>query len=252
MSIKKLEDGRFEVDVRPRGRNGKRIRKKFDRKADAHCYERSIIARYQNNDYLNRPADKRRLSEFIETWWMLLGRNLPYAKYRLSTVNGICRDMNDPMMYQIDSRCLIDYRCLRLENGIKASTINHDLFALSGIFKAMGAIDEFYGENHVATLAPLREVKSEMSYLTENEINTLLGSVKGDYYRIAVLCLATGARWGRLTDSRQNISSTTTLCFLIPKTGKSALFQSRRRWLILLKRTSQGGCSKSVTAVFAK
>ncbi|AXF77489.1 tyrosine-type recombinase/integrase [Erwinia tracheiphila] len=196
MSIKKLEDGRFEVDVRPRGRNGKRIRKKFDRKADAHCYERSIIARYQNNDYLNRPADKRRLSEFIETWWMLLGRNLPYAKYRLSTVNGICRDMNDPMMYQIDSRCLIDYRCLRLENGIKASTINHDLFALSGIFKAMGAIDEFYGENHVATLAPLREVKSEMSYLTENEINTLLGSVKGDYYRIAVLCLATGARWG--------------------------------------------------------
>ncbi|MDR3432581.1 MAG: tyrosine-type recombinase/integrase [Rouxiella aceris] len=196
MSIKKLEDGRFEVDVRPRGRDGKRIRKKFDRKADAHAYERSIIAKYQNNDYLNRPADKRRLSEFIETWWTLLGRNLPYARRRLSTVNGICRDMNDPMLYQIDSRCLIDYRAERLGNGIKASTINHDLFALSGIFKAMGAIDEFHGENLIATLAPLREVRSEMSYLTESEIDTLLSSIKGDYYRIAVLCLATGARWG--------------------------------------------------------
>lgn len=196
MSIKKLEDGRFEVDVRPRGREGKRIRKKFDRKTDAHAYERSIIAKYQNYDYLNRPADKRRLSEFIETWWILLGRNLPYARRRLSTVNGICRDMNDPMLYQIDSRCLIEYRADRLERGIKASTINHDLFALSGIFKAMGAIDEFHGENLVATLAPLREVRSEMSYLTDVEIDTLLTSIKGDYYRIAILCLATGARWG--------------------------------------------------------
>lgn len=196
MSIKKLEDGRFEVDVRPRGRDGKRIRKKFDRKADAHAYERSIIAKYQNNDYMSRPADKRRMSEFVELWWMLLGRNLSYAKSRLSTMSGICRDMEDPMLYQIDSRCLVDYRAYRLEIGIKASTINHDLFALSGVFKAMAKIDEYHGENPVATLSPLKEVRSEMSYLTASEIDTLLSQIVGDYYRIAVLCLATGARWG--------------------------------------------------------
>jgi integrase len=196
MSIKKLEDGRFEVDVRPRGRDGKRIRKKFDRKADAYAFERSIIAKYQNNDYLSRPADKRRMSEFVELWWMLLGRNLQYAKSRLSTMNGICRDMEDPMLYQIDSRCLVDYRAYRLEIGIKASTINHDLFALSGVFKAMAKIDEYHGENPVATLSPLKEVRSEMSYLTASEIDVLLSQLVGDYYRIAVLCLATGARWG--------------------------------------------------------
>lgn len=196
MSIKKLEDGRYEVDVRPRGRNGKRIRKKFDRKADAHAYERDIIAKYQTNDYLSRPADKRRMSEFVELWWMLLGRNLPYAARRLSTLNGICRDMEDPMLYQIDSRCLIDYRAYRLGEGIKASTINHDLFALSGVFKSMAEVNEYHGENPVVTLAPLKEVRSEMSYLTAEEIVTLLALVQGDYYRIAVLCLATGARWG--------------------------------------------------------
>lgn len=196
MSIKKLEDGRFEVDVRPRGRNGKRIRKKFDRKADAHSYERSIIAKYQNNDYLSRPADKRRMSEFVELWWMLLGRNLPYANMRLSTMNGICRDMEDPFMYQIDSRCLINYRAYRLSEGIKASTINHDLFALSGVFKSMAEIDEYHGENPVPALTPLKEVRSEMSYLTADEIDHFLAQLKGDYYRIAVLCLATGARWG--------------------------------------------------------
>ncbi|HDL7750893.1 TPA: tyrosine-type recombinase/integrase [Yersinia enterocolitica] len=196
MSIKKLEDGRYEVDVRPRGRNGKRIRKKFDRKADAHAYERDIVAKYQTNDYLSRPADKRRMSEFVELWWILLGRNLRYAKSRLSTMNGICRDMEDPMLYQIDSRCLVEYRAYRLGIGIKASTINHDLFALSGAFKAMAKIDEYHGENPVATLSPLKEVRSEMSYLTTNEIETLLSQLVGDYYRIAVLCLATGARWG--------------------------------------------------------
>ncbi|CNI46734.1 phage integrase [Yersinia pekkanenii] len=196
MSIKKLEDGRYEVDVRPRGRNGKRIRKKFDRKADAHAYERGIVAKYQNNDYLSRPADKRRMSEFVELWWILLGRNLRYAKSRLSTMNGICRDMEDPMLYQIDSRCLVEYRAYRLDIGIKASTINHDLFALSGAFKAMAKIDEYHGENPVATLSPLKEVRSEMSYLTTNEIETLLSQLVGDYYPIAVLCLATGARWG--------------------------------------------------------
>ncbi|RAP70728.1 putative int protein [Candidatus Erwinia dacicola] len=88
MAVKKLEDGRYEVDVRPRGRNGKHIRKKFDRKGDAHAYERSVIAKYQNNDYLSRPADKRRLSEFIELWWDLLGCNLKYSERRLSTLNN--------------------------------------------------------------------------------------------------------------------------------------------------------------------
>ncbi|KAB7898025.1 tyrosine-type recombinase/integrase [Rouxiella sp. S1S-2] len=196
MSIKKLEDGRFEVDVRPRGRDGKRIRKKFDRKADAHSFEKSIIAKYQNKDYLSRPADKRRMSEFVELWWMLLGRNLPYANRRLNTINGICRDMEDPMLYQVDSKCIVAYRAYRLEQGIKASTINHDLFALSGVFKTMAKIGEYHGENPVSTLSPLKEVRSEMSYLTAREIDTLLSQLVGDYYRIAVLCLATGARWG--------------------------------------------------------
>lgn len=196
MSVKKLEDGRYEVDVRPRGRDGKRIRRKFDRKADAHSYERGIVARYQTHEFLNKPADKRRMSQFIEQWWMLLGRNLPYANRRLSTVLGICRDMLDPMMYQIDTRALVEYRSLRLAAGIKASTINHDLFALSGIFKSMADLDEFHSENPVPQLPPLREVRSEMSYLSQDEIDKLLSSLKGDYYRIAVLCLATGARWG--------------------------------------------------------
>lgn len=220
MSIKKLEDGRYEVDVRPRGRDGRRIRRKFERKNDAHAFERSIIAKHQNHEYLNRPADKRRLSEFIALWWQLIGRNKNYANRRLSALSCICDDMGDPMIYQIDARRLIDYRGHRLERGVKASTINHDLFALSGMFKAMAEIDEFHGENPVGTIKALRERKTEMSYLTHEEVERLLASVKGDYYRIAVLLLATGARWGEAYQLKaENIVGNRVL-FTITKNGE--------------------------------
>ena len=40
MSVKKLDDGRYEVDIRPAGRNGKRIRRKFDKKSEAIAFEK--------------------------------------------------------------------------------------------------------------------------------------------------------------------------------------------------------------------
>lgn len=42
MSIKKLDDGRYEVDVRPQGADGKRIRRKFKTKGEAQAFERHV------------------------------------------------------------------------------------------------------------------------------------------------------------------------------------------------------------------
>lgn len=220
MSVKKRDDGLYEVDVRPRGRDGKRIRRRFERKAEAHAFERSIIAKYQNHDYLSRPADKRRLSEFIALWWFLVGRHKNYATRRLSTLNCICRDMGDPMIYQIDARCIIEYRSYRLSEGVKASTINHDLFALSGAFKAMAEIDEFHGENPVAAISTLKEPKTEMSYFTEPEVKRLLSLCSGDYFRIAVLLLATGARWGEAYQLKAENIVGNRVIFTLTKNGE--------------------------------
>ncbi len=43
MSIKKLDDGRYEVDCRPEGRDGPRIRKKFRTKSEALYYQNRIM-----------------------------------------------------------------------------------------------------------------------------------------------------------------------------------------------------------------
>lgn len=224
MSIKKLEDGRYEVDVRPCGRDGKRVRRKFDRKGDAAAFERDIIVRFQTDKYLNQPTDKRNLSEVIETWWYLIGRNHKYAARRLSAVRGVCEEMGDPLICQIDGKALIAYRAARLHRGIKASTINHDLFTLSGVFKALEEGGEFLTENPIAQIKPLKEEQTEMSYFSTDEIECLLSLAKNDYYRIAVLCLATGARWGEAYSLRaENIIHNRVMFTHTKNNGKRAV-----------------------------
>lgn len=66
MSIKLLETDGWLVDVRPQGRTGKRIRKKFSTKAEAQQYERWAIATLNNKDWLDKPTDRRPLSVLIE------------------------------------------------------------------------------------------------------------------------------------------------------------------------------------------
>jgi hypothetical protein len=52
MSIKSLGADGYMVDVRPQGREGKRVRKKFETKSEAQQYERWIIATQNNKEWL--------------------------------------------------------------------------------------------------------------------------------------------------------------------------------------------------------
>ncbi|RAP69790.1 hypothetical protein ACZ87_03417 [Candidatus Erwinia dacicola] len=51
MSIKKRDDGRYELDTRTGGRNGKRTRKIFNRRADAVAYERYMLGKLQRKEW---------------------------------------------------------------------------------------------------------------------------------------------------------------------------------------------------------
>ncbi len=220
MSIKKLDDGHYEVDLRPHGRDGKRIRRKFDRKSDVLAFEKYVIANFHNKEWLSKPADKRRLSEFTSKWWDYHGRNLKHGSKRLNAIEGICNDMGDPMMYQITNRLLMDYRAKRLANGIKASTINHALAVLSGVFSVMIEAEEFFGEHPIRSLARLKTQQPEMSYLSSEDIARLLDTAKGDARRIAILCLATGARWGEAKSLKAENIIHNRVTFIETKNGK--------------------------------
>ena len=84
MTIKKLDDGRYEVDIRPAGRNGKRIRRKFDKKSEAVAFEKHTQFNHHTKEWLSKPTDKRHLSELIQLWWNLKGKHEEHGRINRS------------------------------------------------------------------------------------------------------------------------------------------------------------------------
>ncbi len=91
----------------------------------------------------------------------------------------ICKNMDNTIIYQINNRLLMNYRAKRLVNGIKASTINHDLTVLSRVFSVMIEIEEFFGEHLLRALARLTTQQVEISYLFEDKITRSLNMAQG-------------------------------------------------------------------------
>lgn len=51
----------------------------------------------------------------------------------------------------------MDYRSMRLRDGISAATINRDMYRLSGMFTKLIQLDEFSGQHPIHGLPPLAE-----------------------------------------------------------------------------------------------
>ncbi|CAG9412553.1 Tyrosine recombinase XerC [Providencia alcalifaciens] len=195
MSIKKLEDGRYEVDIRPAGRNGKRVRRKFHKKHEAIAFEKYLIANHQSDEWKPKLKDKRRLSELAEIWWKYHGKNNEHAAHRQREVNRVIKLMGDPAASSIDKSTLTYYCHDRLASGVKASTINRELVQLRGMFTFLISSGLFLSENPIAGHKKLKEDIPEMSYLTTFEVKKLLAELSGDNYRLAIFGLSTGTRW---------------------------------------------------------
>lgn len=196
MTIKKLDDGRYEVDIRPSGRNGKRIRRKFDKKSEAIAFEKHTQYNHHNKDWLAKPADKRQLSELTKIWWELKGKHEEHGKSNLGKIEIFTRLTNDPCAFQITKALISQYCVARRSQGIKPSSINRDLTCISGMFTALIEAELFFGEHPIRGRKRLKEDQPETGYLTKEEIDLLLSRLEGDNRKIAILCLSTGARWG--------------------------------------------------------
>ncbi|PHM51721.1 phage integrase [Xenorhabdus sp. KK7.4] len=220
MAIKALEGGRYKVDIRPQGRSGRRVQRIFNKKADAIAFERNILANADNQDWKPIEKDYRKLSELFDIWWKYEGRNLTWGVKRRQTVMSMIRDMDDPPVYQLTSRFLNEYRSRRLYEGIKASTVNRDMTMLGGIFTTLIEIKEYKGIHPIKGMKPLKEKTPEMSYLTESEIAALLNSITDDAWRLTILCLNTGARWGEITKLKVENMLHNRVTFTETKNGK--------------------------------
>ncbi|MGK0706244.1 phage integrase [Yokenella regensburgei] len=220
MSIKKLEGGQYEVDVWPRGRNGKRIRRRFEKKQEAVLFERYVLANADKKEWLGASVDRRTLSELLDTWWLLYGQTQENGEIEKRHLNKTIRALGDPAVNRLNKRMIAQHRSQRLEDGISAATINRDIYRFSGMFSTLIKLEEFRKENPCKGLEPLKEAPPAMTYLAKSEISRLLDTLTGDDRRVALLCLSTGARWGEASTLRGEQVNHGRVTFLKTKNGK--------------------------------
>jgi site-specific recombinase XerD len=202
MVIKKLDDGQYLVDVRPTGRHGKRIRRRFHKKHEATAFERHIMATHLNKPWQSQLKDARSVAELIEIWWANHGQHVKWGAKQKLTMERVNEGLGSVRAFQIETAHLSAYRSLRLTQGCKANTINRELSALSGMFSFLIGAGLFRGENPLGGLRKMKIVVAEMSYLTTAEITALLSKLGGDNHKIVVFCLNTGARWSEAAELR--------------------------------------------------
>lgn len=221
MSIKKLEDGRYEVDIRPAGRNGKRIRRKFNKKHEAIAFERYTLSTYTEKAWAPKLVDKRKLSELINQWWEIFGKNAAHGIDQRQKAERVCESLADPLASQVTASRVAIHAEIRQAQGIKASTVNREITAVRGIFSDLIKTDLYRNEHPLSGLSKCKEQVPETSYLTHEDIKTFLASLTGDYYNIAILCLSTGARWGEATKLKREHVIENRVRFTYTKTGKA-------------------------------
>jgi integrase len=219
VSIKKLDDGRYEVDCRPEGRAGARIRRKFRTKNEAMVYQNRIMGDGAKGEFEKKPKlDERKLSELVDRWFVLHGQNLKTGGQRFELLMAMAKRMGDPKAFKFNATHFAQYRAERAEGKhsrakpgrgfakegdtpklISANMLNHELAYLRAVFNELERMGEWQGENPLAKVRALKFDEAEMVYLTPEQIDELLpalGDEAAPARLIAELCLATGARWG--------------------------------------------------------
>ena len=221
MSIKKDND-KWLVDIRPAGKEGKRYRRKFDKKAEALAYEKHILATAHNKEWLGLPIDKRLLSELIEIWWKKSGQFKRTADNYQQRVNLVCRELGDPPANKINSQLLSDWVLYRLEKGQKPSTIRRLAKSLSNVFSVVIDSGDYIGENPLKGFKLPTVKQPEMTYLDDNQIDQLLDAVKehDELSKMVEICLSTGSRWRETVTLRTSNLSPCRIRFTNTKTGK--------------------------------
>ncbi|HHT3119718.1 phage integrase [Raoultella ornithinolytica] len=148
MTVSKLPDGRYLVDLRPQGLEGKRIRKRFPTKSEAQQYKRWAISHYHNKEWKERPTDRRKLSKLIELWYQVKGQMMKSATSTHNKVKAINKCLEHPRANQINKKMIADYRARRFESGVSPKTINRDITAISAVFTTLIETGNFHDKTH--------------------------------------------------------------------------------------------------------
>ncbi|MCY1279473.1 Tyrosine recombinase XerD [compost metagenome] len=168
--------------------------------------------------------DSCRLSELIQLWFDLHGVTLKDSKYRLSRTLAIADRLGDPPAAEFTALAWSKYRKQRLED-VSRHTVNHEQRYLAAVFSELQRLGAWKADNPLALVRQLKTDETELSFLELPQIRQLLvecqASRNPHTYPVALLCLATGARWGEAESLTRNAVRAAKVHFHRTKTGRS-------------------------------
>lgn len=199
MTIKAVKTG-WHVDIKPGGRSGKRIRKTFEKKADALAWERWVRGQTQETPSWTPPKkDPRRLSELVELWHRHHGIGLRSGEDTKRRLTALAQTVGDPLAENFSADHFAQYRTQRLADGVTASNLNREQQYLKAVFNELERLGYWKKGNPLAKVRAFKIPERELSFLTTEQIETLLAALPLGRNKhvtlVAKICLATGARW---------------------------------------------------------
>ena len=220
MSVTK--DGKkWKLDFRPEGVKGRRIIRLFDTKGQALQYQRKLLS---DNQVL-QIADNKTLSELINIWYDLHGQALKSADDTKNRLLKLSIALGNPVASSVNPELLAKYRRDRLDHGVTPATLNRELTTLKAVYRELKRLGVINYHSPILDIRKLRETKTELSYLTNEQIAQLMyqvGKTKNDSLPYIVkICLSTGARWSEAEKLTYNNCINQGFQFVDTKNGQS-------------------------------
>lgn len=117
-----------------------------------------------------------------------------------------------------------EYRTKRIAAGITLNNLNREHAYLRAVFNELNSLGHWKKDNPLAKLRQFKIPERELSFLTLDQIDTLLKSLVSPNNRhtllISKVCLATGARWGEAEMLKTSQLRGNVIQFAKTKSGK--------------------------------
>lgn len=237
MIKKDSKTGKWKVDIRPNGRDGKRYIKLFRTKTEAEQFVAHITDEYRNNEpwQIEAKKDKRRLGELIELWLALYGHTLRDGQRQANKLLRACEFLNNPIAANLTSKDFSLYREKRLTGEFvfvsvankrvaSAKTVNRDIEYFRAMFNTLINLGEWQLPNPLDGFKMLKTVDRELTWLSADQIKRLLKACESSSTRhllpVVKICLSTGARWSEVTTLKEQQVKNGKLQFFETKSGK--------------------------------
>ncbi len=207
MTIRK-DGNKWLVDLYPRGREGKRVRKKIDTKLEAQRFEKYLLnVAHTSKEWNESKRDSRTLKELIDLWYDTKGLHLKDGVRRKRCLFEIADFMGNLPGKLLKPANFTSYIKYKKDSGFSEKTINNHLGYLNAVFNSLTELGEIEFSNPFSNVKMIKIDERELSWLTSDEIETLLNTIKNfsqnrHVLLITKVCLATGARWGEVEGLR--------------------------------------------------